>query len=156
MSEMPQYLTAEGKERLESELDRLVNVRRPEVAAQLKAAIEEGDLSENAGYDEAKRDQAFLEGRIQEIEAILRNARPLEGNGNKDIVGAGSKVTIVESGTDFEEHYLIVGPAEADPTSGRISNHSPLGQALLGHRVGDSIEVNSPGGLIAFEIRSIS
>ena len=156
MSEMPQYLTAEGKEKLESELDRLVNVRRPEVAAQLKAAIEEGDLSENAGYDEAKRDQAFLEGRIQEIEAILRNARPLEGNGNKDIVGAGSKVTIVESGTDFEEHYLIVGPAEADPTSGRISNHSPLGQALLGHRVGDSIEVNSPGGLIAFEIRSIS
>jgi len=153
---MPQYLTAEGKEKLESELDRLVNVRRPEVAAQLKAAIEEGDLSENAGYDEAKRDQAFLEGRIQEIEAILRNARPLEGNGNKDIVGAGSKVTIVESGTDFEEHYLIVGPAEADPAGGRISNHSPLGQALLGHRVGDSIEVNSPGGLIAFEIRSIS
>jgi len=156
MSEMPQYLTAEGKEKLESELDRLVNVRRPEVAAQLKAAIEEGDLSENAGYDEAKRDQAFLEGRIKEIEAILRNARPLEGNGNKDIVGAGSKVTIVESGTDFEEHYLIVGPAEADPAGGRISNHSPLGQALLGHRVGDSIEVNSPGGLIAFEIRSIS
>lgn len=156
MKDMPQYLTAEGQARLENELDRLINVRRPEVAAQLKAAIEEGDLSENAGYDEAKRDQAFLEGRIKEIEAILRNARPLEGNGNKDIVGAGSKVTVVESGTDFEEHYFIVGPAEADPAGGRISNHSPLGQALMGHRVGDSIEVNSPGGLIAFEIRSIS
>ena len=156
MTDMPQYLTAEGQEKLERELERLIDVRRPEVAAQLKAAIEEGDLSENAGYDEAKRDQAFLEGRIKEIEAILRNARPLEGNGNKDIVGAGSKVTIVESGTDLEEHYFIVGPAEADPAGGRISNHSPLGQALMGHRVGDSIEVNSPGGLIAFEIRSIS
>ena len=127
------------------------------MAAQLKSAIEEGDLSENAGYDEAKRDQAFLEGRIQEIGAILRNARILEGNDNKDIVGAGSQVTIVESGTTFEESYLIVGPAEADPTGGRISNQSPLGQALMGHRVGDSIEVNSPSGpLITFEIRSIT
>jgi transcription elongation factor GreA len=156
MSESPNFLTPEGKERLEKELEALRSVRRPQVAAMLKSAIEEGDLTENAGYDEAKRDQAFLEGRIQEIEAILHSARILESDGRHDIVGIGAQVTVVEVGLPDEETYMIVGPAEADPAKGRISNQSPLGQSLLGRRVGETITVNSPGGVLEFQVRSIN
>lgn len=156
MNHEPHFLTPAGKDKLEKELKHLTTVRRPQVAALLRAAIEEGDLTENAGYDEAKRDQAFLEGRIKEIEAVLRNVRILVGNGNKDLVGLGSQVTITEVGSDHEETYMIVGSAEADPAGGRVSNQSPLGQSLLGRRVGDTVEVSAPGGLLQFEVRSIN
>ena len=156
MNHEPHFLTPAGKDKLEKELKHLTTVRRPQVAALLRAAIEEGDLTENAGYDEAKRDQAFLEGRIKEIEAVLRNVRILVGNGNKDLVGLGSQVTITEVGSDHEETYMIVGSAEADPAGGRVSNQSPLGQSLLGRRVGDTVEVSVPGGLLQFEVRSIN
>ena len=156
MNHEPHFLTPAGKDKLEKELKHLTTVRRPQVAALLRAAIEEGDLTENAGYDEAKRDQAFLEGRIKEIEAVLRNVRILVGNGNKDLVGLGSQVTITEVGSDHEETYMIVGSAESDPAGGHVSNQSPLGQSLLGRRVGDTVEVSVPGGLLQFEVRSIN
>ena len=154
MAELLNYLTAEGLVKLREELDQLRTVKRPQVARDLKDAIEEGDLSENAGYEESKRDQAFVEGRIKEIEAILSNYQILEGGDSDGIVRIGSRVTVVESGYP-PETYQIVGAAEADPTAGRISNVSPLGKSLLGCRVADRVDVESPGGVIAFEIQSI-
>ena len=156
MNHEPHFLTPAGKDKLEKELEHLTTVRRLQVAALLRAAIEEGDLSENAGYDEAKREQAFLEGRIKEIAVILRNVRILVGNESKDIVGLGSQVTVTEVGSDHEETYMIVGSVEADPAGGRVSNESPLGQSLLGRRVGDTVEVSTPGGSLQFEVRSIN
>jgi transcription elongation factor GreA len=149
-----QYLTPEGRKKLEDELEHLRTVRRREVAANLKRAIEEGDLRENAGYDESKRDQAMVEGRIRDIEAILANAEILEENGNHDVVAVGASVTVVEEGRE-PETYQIVGPAEADPVNGRISNESPIGKALLGHNVGDTVEFDTPGGPITLEITAV-
>ncbi|MBN1399797.1 MAG: transcription elongation factor GreA [Anaerolineae bacterium] len=149
------YLTPEGRQKIEQELEYLRTVRRPEMARSLKDAIEEGDLAENAGYSESKREQAMLEGRIAELEEILANAEELEYAGSADVVALGTQVTVIETG--FEpETYQIVGAAEADPARGRISNESPLGMALLGRRIGDRIQVKTPGGVAAFEITAIS
>jgi len=152
----PVYLTPEGVEKLKEELDELVNVRRPALAERLRKAIQQGDLSENADYQVAKEEQGFLEGRIQQIESMLRNAVIIEEQDEpSDTVTLGSHVTVSERGYDELETYHLVGAAEADPMKGKISNESPLGRALLGRRVGDEVSVDAPRGKIIFEIESI-
>jgi len=155
MSEQVHFLTPEGKRRLEKELERLIKVKRPQIAANLKAAIEEGDLTENAGYEESKRDQAFLEGRIRDIEAILADAQVLEDVDQHEVVALGTRVTVSEDGVEHPETYQIVGSAEADPSNGRISNASPLGKALMGRQVGEKVQVDTPGGILSFVVLAI-
>jgi transcription elongation factor GreA len=155
MSTQPVYLTTEGVEGLRQELDRLLSVKRPALAERLRKAIQQGDLSENADYTAAKEEQGFLEGRIQQIEAMLRRAIIIQDNTSTDEVSLGNRVTVIEEGTEEEEVFHIVGPVEADPTNGKVSNKSPLGQALLGHRVGDTVTVDAPGGEVAFQITAI-
>ncbi|GAB4433425.1 MAG: transcription elongation factor GreA [Anaerolineae bacterium] len=155
MADKPVYLTLEGKKKLESELEYLTTVRRQEVAAAIKSAKEEGDLSENSAYDEAKLAQGFLEGRIQTIQSQLRNAVIIEeSNGSNGAVTIGSTVTVEEEGFG-EETYTIVGSAEADPLDGKISNESPIGVALLGAKVGQSVKAQTPGGTAVFKILKI-
>ena len=155
MSTQPVYLTTEGVEGLRQELDRLLSVKRPALAERLRKAIQQGDLSENADYTAAKEEQGFLEGRIQQIETMLRCAVIIEDNCPTDEVSLGNRVTVIEEGTEEEEVFHIVGPAEADPANGKVSNESPLGQALLGHQVGDTVNVDAPGGEVAFQITAI-
>ena len=151
MSIQPTFLTPEGYQKLQEELDYLIRVRRPEIADAIHDAKMDGDVSENAGYEEAKRQQAFVEGRIMTIDAMLKSAVMIEANGATEHVGLGSQVTVAEQG--FEpETYIIVGSAEADPGNGRISNESPLGKALMGHGVGERVTYQAPGGKIAVEI----
>ena len=152
----PTYLTAEGAEELRRELDELINVRRPALAAKLTEAVAQGDLKENADYHDAKEQQAFMEGRIKYLENILRSATVIENNGKTDQVRLGGAVTIVEDGTKDEETYVIVGAAEANPRDGKISNESPIGAALLGRKVGDKVKVETPAGLVTFKIKRIS
>lgn len=155
MADKAVYLTVEGKKKLEKELEYLTTVRRHEVAEAIKSAKEEGDLSENSAYDEAKLQQGFLEGRIQTIEAQLRNAVIIESNGNgTDKVNIGNTVTVAEDGIG-EETYQIVGSAEADPLEGKISNESPIGMALLGAKKGDTVMAETPGGAIKFKVLKI-
>lgn len=137
------YLTPEGKQQLQEELKSLTNEGRHEIAAQLKHAISMGDLSENADYHKAKEDQGFLEGRIQEIEAILRNSEVIEMQDSYEEVSLGAQVTIKEGDYDPETYYLV-GPKEANPREGKISHESPIGKALLGRKVGDLVEVVLP------------
>ena len=157
MVEEMQFLTLEGKERLEKELEHLRTVKRAQVAEHLKASIEDGDITENAGYEEAKREQGFVEGRINEIDRILKSATILDPDSSTrgDCVGLGSRVTVMESGTDTPETYLIVGQAEADPLAGRISHVSPLGKVLIGHAEGDEVEAETPSGPLLFRIVEI-
>jgi transcription elongation factor GreA len=152
MNDKPVPLTAEGRAQIEAEYEHLINVRRAEVAAQIGAAAEDGDLSENAAYDQAKDEQALLEGRIATLEHFLRNA-VLIGSPSNGLVQLGSKVTIEQG--DGEETYSIVGPLEAAPIKGRISNESPMGRALLNHKAGDSVEVNAPVGVRTVRIISV-
>ena len=151
----PVYLTAEGVDNLRQELDHLVNVKRPALAERLHKAIQQGDLSENADYITAKEEQGFLEGRIQQIKAMLRRAVIIEENGPTDEAILGSRITVVEEGTEEPEIFQIVGPAEANPINGKVSNESPLGRALLGHQAGDVVTVKAPGGEIVFQITAI-
>jgi transcription elongation factor GreA len=153
MANQPTYLTPEGAERLRAELRELTGPKREELAQRLRAAIQMGDLSENADYHKAKEDQAFLEGRIQELEAILRNATIIEKK-ESDIVTVGSTVTVQEEGFD-PETYHVVGAKEADPRGGKISNESPIGSALLHHKVGDIVEAQTPGGTLRLKILKI-
>lgn len=149
----PIYLTVEGMRNVKKELEYLTTTRRREVAQMIAEAKAEGDISENAGYDEAKTAQGFLEGRIRELEGILKNAKVIADDAAApDVVSLGRTVMVREVGTDAEEEYTIVGPPEADPAKGRISNESPMGKALLGKRIGQQVSVTSPGGQIAFEI----
>lgn len=150
------YLTPEGKEKLEAELDQLKTEGRQELAARLKHAISMGDLSENADYHKAKEDQGFLEGRIQEIEAILKNSEIIETNSSYDHVAVGARVTIQEE--DYPpETYHLVGSKEANPQNGKISHESPIGKALLGHKAGDVVEVSLPNdNVIKLKILEIS
>ncbi len=150
-----QYLTVEGKENLERELNELKNVRRPELSIKLAEAVSMGDLKENADYHDAKEQQGFIEGRIKHIESILRGAVVVETQNGATAVGVGSRVTIVEDGTSDEEVYTIVGAAEASPKDGKISNQSPVGSALLGHKKGDKVKVTTPGGVITFKIKKV-
>jgi transcription elongation factor GreA len=149
------FLTPEGFQKLCDELEYLRSVRRQEVAEHIRIAREDGDLSENAGYDAAKEEQAHVEGRIMTIEAILRDASIIENGGQSSTVLVGSRVTVREDGYD-PETFHIVGPAEVNPGEGRISNKSPLGQALLGSRVGDLVKVNTPAGLSTFTVIEIN
>ena len=150
MTQQTQYLTSEGETKLRAELAELTGPRREELAQRLRSAIQMGDLSENADYHKAKEDQGFLEGRIQEIEAILRTATIIEKK-QGDMVTVGSQVTIQEEGFD-PETYFVVGASEADPRKGRISNESPFGKALLDHKVGDVVEAETPGGKVKLKI----
>lgn len=153
MTNNPVYLTKEGLDKLKEELTYLTTVRRREVADQIAEAKAEGDISENAGYDEAKNAQAFLEGRIRELEIKLRNAQLIdESTVPANQVALGRTVVVREAGYDEEETYAIVGSVEVDPGQGRISNESPMGKALLGKKVGDVIKVATPSGEIEFEI----
>jgi transcription elongation factor GreA len=154
MTNQETFLTPEGYKKLEEELDHLKNVRRPEVAAAIHEAKMDGDVSENAGYEEAKRQQGFLEGRIITVETMLKNAVLIETDGSSDTVILGSRVTVVEDGFD-PETYTIVGSAEANPGDGRISNESPLGNALIGSRVGDLVSFEAPGGTVEMKLISI-
>ena len=150
----PTYLTAEGAARLKAELEELTGPKREVLAKRLRAAIQMGDLSENADYHKAKEDQGFLEGRIQELEYILSNAVIIEKDGRKDVVSIGSHVTIQEE--DFpEETYHLVGAAEADPSRGKISHESPIGKALMDQKVGGMVEAETPGGVIMLKILKI-
>jgi len=149
----PVYLTPEGLQKVKDELEYLTTTRRREVAQMIAEAKAEGDISENAGYDEAKTAQGFLEGRIRELEIILKNAKVInDADVAPDVVGIGRTIIVREQGTEMEEEYTIVGPPEADPAQGRISNESPMGRALLNKRAGDQAVVMSPGGEILFEI----
>jgi transcription elongation factor GreA len=139
------YLTPEGKEKLEAELKELKTNGRKELAERLKHAISMGDLSENADYHKAKEDQGFMEGRIQEIEAILRNAEVIETRSDYNEVSIGAHVTIKE-GEYPPETYHLVGRKEANPRKGKISHESPIGKALLGHKVGETVDAMLPNG----------
>jgi transcription elongation factor GreA len=148
------FLTAEGVAKLKIELEELKGPRREELSRRLRSAIQMGDLSENADYHKAKEDQGFLEGRIQEIEAMLRSAVIIEKSPNTDMVSIGDHVTIQE-GNFSPETYQVVGAKEADPRNGRISNESPIGSAIMDHKVGDVVEANTPGGKMKFKILKI-
>jgi transcription elongation factor GreA len=152
----PVYLTADGRKKLQEELDYLISVRRPEIAHQIADAKADGDLSENAGYDEAKNAQAFVEGRILTLKNLLSAAVLIKENGSKDAVGLGNKVTIQDVEFGDQETYTIVGSTEVDVNNGRISLRSPIGRALMGHKIGEVVEVETPGGSAQFKILSIS
>lgn len=150
----PIYLTAEGAAKLQEELKDLKGPQREALARRLRDAIQMGDLSENADYHKAKEDQAFLEGRIQELDYILSAAQIVESVASRESVSVGVKVTVQEE--DFEpETYYIVGAKEADPRNGKISNESPIGRALMDRRVGDLVEASTPGGKLRLKILKI-
>lgn len=146
------YLTQAGVAKLRAELEDLKGPRRTELAKRLRVAIQQGDLSENADYSKAKEDQAFLEGRIQELETILGRAVIISEDGSKDgVIRVGTKVTIQEDGRE-PVRYFMVGAQEASPREGKISNESPIGKALLGHKEGDEVAAETPAGPLIFKI----
>ncbi len=150
-------MTAAGKQKLEDELDFLKTIKRKEVVERIKIARDFGDLSENAEYDSAKEDQAFVEGRISTLESMVRNAVIInENESNKDMVRLGTTVTFVEVPDGDEESYTIVGSAEADPLEGRISNDSPIAKSMIGRTVGEIVKVLTPGGEMEIKIVSIT
>ncbi len=140
------FLTREGFEKLQEELEYLRTQRRQEIAQRLHEAMEGGELIENAEYEAAKNEQAFVEGRIKELEILLATARIVDEIPAADSVQVGCRVTIQEEGSDIQETYSIVGAAEANPSEGKISNESPLGKALLNHKPGDKVQVDAPAG----------
>ena len=149
------YLTVEGAEKIKAELAELKGPRRTELAQRLRSAIQMGDLSENADYHKAKEDQGFLEGRIKELEYLLHNAVIVDiSEVSRDSVQVGTRITIQEEGEE-PETYQMVGANEADPRNGRISNESPIGQALFGKKVGEIAIAHTPGGQIHFKILKI-
>jgi len=149
-------MTQEGKEKLEQELEYLKSVKRKEVVERIKIARSFGDLSENSEYDSAKEEQAFVEGRIGTLEAMIRNALIIEEDElNSDQVSLGKTVTFIELPDGEEESYTIVGSAEADPFEGKISNDSPIAKSLIGRKVGEQVVVQTPGGEMNVKIVSI-
>ena len=150
-------LTDEGLKKLEEELEQLKTVTRKEVADKIKVALSFGDLSENSEYDEAKNEQALVESRIVQIETMLKNVKILdEDELTNDIVSVGSKIKLFDKEFNEEVDYQIVGSTEADPMSGIISDESPVGQSLIGHKVGDVVEVETPGGVCLYEVLEIT
>ncbi len=150
-------LTDEGLKKLEEELEHLKTVTRKEVADKIKVALSFGDLSENSEYDEAKNEQALVESRIAQIEAMLKNVKILdEDELTNDIVSVGSKIKLFDKEFDEEVSYQIVGSTEADPFQGKISDESPVGKYLIGHKVGDVVEVETPGGTCLYEVLEIT
>ena len=150
----PSFLTPSGYKKLHEELEQLRTVKRQEVAARLREAMEDGGdmgVDLDAEYEAAKNEQAFVEGRIQELEILLANAHVIENSGKREVVDVGATVTIKE-GRSKPEVYTVVGRAEANPREGRISNESPLGRAILDHRAGDKVDVEAPGGSFTVQI----
>lgn len=148
-------LTKEKLEKLEDELEYLKTKKRPEMAEKIKIARSFGDLSENADYDEAKNEQGEVESRIMKIEDMIRNAKTIEVNENSDTVGVGNTVTLYDEEFDEDVEYKIVGTAESNPLEGYISNESPVGEAIIGHKVNDRVEVETPNGKMYFVIKDI-
>ncbi len=148
------FLTEEGLKKLEQELEYLRTTKRAEIADRLHQAMEDGELIENAEYEAAKNEQAFVEGRILTLETMLNYAVIIKGDGPQGQVHLGSSVTVREEGGS-PETYKLVGAAEADPRNGRISNESPLGKALMGRKVGDEVKVTAPAGVLTFTIVEI-
>jgi len=149
-------LTEEGFEKLENELEYLETEKRREVAKRIKVAREFGDISENSEYDDAKNEQAFVEGRIQEIKNMLNNAHVVKDEEVTDKkVNLGTTVMLHDLDSDEKISYTLVGSAEADPLNNRISNESPIGKAILGHAIGDQVKVETPAGEVEYEIISI-
>lgn len=155
MAEKEVILTLEGLKKLEEELEHSKSVKRREVAGRIKQAIEFGDISENSEYDDAKNDQAFIEGRIITLEKMLRNARVIDKVEGTEFVSLGAKVRLKDMDFGDEEEYFIVGSAEADPGANKISNELPVGTAVLGQAKGTVVEVNVPEGLLHYQILSI-
>jgi transcription elongation factor GreA len=156
MDHRPIYITKEGYQELEKELDYLKHVRRKQIAERLHNALAEGELIENAELEDARREQSFVEGRIQTIQRQLSQAIIIEGGSEEGVVTIGSRVTVTEEGSEFPEVYQVVGSAEASPKNGKISNESPLGRALLGKQIGDKAVVEAPDGNIVFEILAVA
>jgi transcription elongation factor GreA len=154
----PSFLTRPGYQRLQEELEHLRTVKRQEVANRLREAMEGagGDMGVDldAEYEAAKNEQAFVEGRIQELEILLANARVIQDTGTREVVEVGATVTI-RDGDNEPEIYTVVGRAEANPREGRISNESPLGRALMDHRAGDDVKVEAPGGSFTVHILKV-
>lgn len=154
MAERQAYVTAEGLERLRAELDYLITVKRVEAQEQIRAAQGQGPLRENTEYLDAKNQQAFVEGRILELERLLRDATVIVTPPTGGVIRLGSKVT-AKTPDGESDTYVIVGSAEANPLQGRISNESPVGRALLGRKVGDSVQVKTPGGILRYTIETV-
>ena len=148
------YISKEGLEKLRTELEEMLNVRRREIAQRIHDAKEHGDLSENAEYEDAKNEQAFVDGRIQTLEAMIKNATLIDEHTSTDHVQIGSTVKV--DGDDGVETFTIVGSAEAKPAAGKISNESPVGRALLGKKKGEKVVVKVPAGDFTYKIVSIS
>mgnify|MGYP001622979408 CR=1 FL=1 len=156
MATKPVILTTEGHQKLEQELEQLKTVRRKEVSEKIKVALSFGDLSENSEYDEAKNEQAMVEARIAEVEQMLKNASVLDEAGiTTDTIGVGSVIKIRHMKLGREDTYKIVGSTEASPLQKKISDESPVGKAMLGHHVGDVVEVETPSGIIEYEVLEI-
>lgn len=155
MKDRVHYLTPEGMQKVHKDLEYCSTVKRTEIAERLGFAIQQGDISENADYEVAKQEQAFNEGKIKDLEAVLRHAKIIEENVPTDTVGVGNRVTVVEEGFP-PETYTIVGPTEASPANGRISHESPVGAALIGKQVGETIQVETPAGELALTISQIA
>ena len=154
MNNKPTYVSREGLERLRAELEEMVTITRPEVATRISEAKEHGDLSENAEYEEAKNEQAFVEGRIAELEHKIKSAVLIEGDRPKEHVSIGSTVEV--DSAEGVQSFTIVGSTEAKPADGKISNESPVGRALLGKKRGEKVVVKVPAGDFTYTIRSIS
>lgn len=156
MADKTYPMTADGKVKLEKELEQLKTVKRPEVIDRIKIARSFGDLSENSEYESAKDEQSSLETRIAQVEQMLRYAEIIDSDSvAKDEVSVGKSVTFVEVGETDEETYQIVGAAEADPMEGKISNESPIGESLIGHKLGETVAVQTPGGDMQVKITAV-
>ncbi|NMB40852.1 MAG: transcription elongation factor GreA [Firmicutes bacterium] len=156
MSPKEVVLTQDGLKKLEEELSHLKSVKRREIALRIKSAISFGDLSDNSEYEDAKNEQAFIEGRIITLEKMLRNARLIEHDEkNKDVVGFGSQVLLKDLSSGEELEFVIVGSAESDPLNNKISNESPVGRSIFGSRAGSVVEVKTPSGTIKYKILGI-
>lgn len=149
-----QYFTPEGLEKLKDEYKHRTEVLRGEIAKRLKEAKEEGDISENAGFDAAKEAQAVNEGRIEEIKATLENVKVFKGSSGKSTVDVGSSVKVESKARGIQE-FVVVGAAESDPLRGFISNESPLGSAFIGHKKGDDLKVKTPKGEVGYKILEV-
>ena len=152
--EKPVYVSADGLRKLQSELQELRTTKRSEVAERIHAAMEFGDFTENSELEQAKNDQAFLEGRIMTLEQMIKNAQIIDEKSKHDLVEVGSHVMVEAEGN--QEKYVIVGSAEASPSEGKISNESPVGRALLGHRAGETVKMAVPAGTIEMKILAVS
>lgn len=155
MPEKEVILTLEGLKKLEDELEYFKTQKRREIAERIKQAIEFGDISENSEYEDAKNEQAFIEGRIITLEKMLRNAKVIDDYEGTDLVVLGSKILLKDIDYGDEEEYTIVGSAEADPGTNKISNESPVGKAVLGQAKGTVVEVNVPAGVLHYQIMDI-